>query len=572
MTLAAEKSHAGQAPLRERRGVPADAPVRIAHIVAVSGSRAVALLERSPDPALRDKEPRVQIGAIVKITTPAAAVVGQIAAISAPLPEFDGKKEEIGLIEINLAGEICVDDESRRLIFRRGVPSPPTLGDPVHIADRHDLTRLYSPPGVANIKVGTVVQDSSVAARLLTYDLLAKHFVVVGTTGSGKSCALTCILRQLIQSHKALRVVILDVHNEYATAFGNLVEQINLENFNLPLWMLNFRELTVALVSSESTRDEEVEILGDAVLFAKRRFSEATSGRTGLLVRKLSGESNVISVDTPSPFRVSDVIAYIDDQLGKLERTHVALSYRRLKARVETLVADKRYDFMFGGLTVQDTMPDVLSRLFRVPIDARPISVIDLSIVPHEILDVVVSVISRLAFDLALWSKGGVPMLIVAEEAHRYAPANANGAFLPTRQALARIAKEGRKFGVSLALVTQRPSELDPEILSQCSTAVALRLMNDKDQIALRDGPYKGVLDLFDFLPMLGDREALVLGQGVAMPMRIKFDEVGERSVPKNMKGEFSKAWKSENIDRAELEGIVTRWRSTGRGEATVPD
>jgi uncharacterized protein len=563
----AERSQKGQGPARERRGVPAEAPVRIGHIVSVSGSHAVAFLERATDPAMREKDPRIQIGAIVKITTPASAVVGQVSAISAPMPEFDNKKEEIGLIEINLAGEICVDDESRRLVFRRGVPSPPSLGDPVYLADRHDLTRLYAPPGVASIKVGTVVQDSSVAARLLTDDLLAKHFVVVGTTGSGKSCALTCILQRLLHVHKAARIVILDIHNEYATAFGKLVEHISLESFNLPLWMLNFQELTVALTSTEGTRDEEIEILSEAVVFAKRRFSEAAAGRTGLLLRKALNEGSVISVDTPAPFRLSDVIAYIEDQLGKLERTRVTLSYRRLKARVETLVADKRYNFMFGGLTVQDTMTDVLSQLFRVPIDGRPISVIDLSTVPHEILDVVVSVISRLAFDLAVWSQGGLPMLIVAEEAHRYAPAHSGDKFLPTRQALARIAKEGRKFGISLALVTQRPSELDARILSQCSTCISLRLMNDRDQAALREGPYKGVLDLFDYLPLLGDREALILGQGVAMPMRIKFDDLGEKGVPKNMRLGFSKSWESQSIERAELDTIVTRWRSTGREE-----
>ena len=112
---------------------------------------------------------------------------------------------------------------------------------------------------------------------------------------------------------------------------------------------------------------------------------------------------------------------------------------------------------MFGSLSVQDTMGDVLARLFRVPSQGRPISVIDLSTVPPEILDVVISVISRLAFDLAVWSKGGLPMLLVCEEAHRYAPAN-NNKFVPTRAALSRIAKEGRKYGLSLCLVTQRPS------------------------------------------------------------------------------------------------------------------
>ena len=549
-------------PLRERRGVPAEAPVRIAHVVSVSGSHAVAILERSAEPVLRTKDPRIQIGSVVKILTPGASVIGLVSSVSSPMPDLDGKKEEMGLIEINLAGETRIEDGSRRLSFHRGVASLPSLGDPVYLADKHDLTRIYAPPGVASIKVGTLFQNSDVPARLLTDELLSKHFIVVGSTGSGKSSALSILLQRLLEDTAGAHVVILDIHNEYGAAFGNLVEHITLENFNLPLWMLNFQELVVALCSNEGTRDEEIEILSEGVLAAKKRYADAAAGRAAMLARR-AAEATVITVDTPAPFRLSDVIAYLDEQLGKLERTRATLPYRRLKSRIEQMVIDQRYAFMFGGLTVQDTMTQVLSRLFRIPNEGKPISVIDLSTVPHEILDVVISVISRLAFDLAVWSKGGLPMLLVCEEAHRYAPAN-DGKFVPTRQALGRIAKEGRKYGISLALVTQRPSELDSTILSQCSTAIALRLSSEKDQQVIRGSTYEGMVDLIDFLPLLGDREALILGQGVSMPMRIRFDELTAKR-PKNMNIGFSKSWKSQNMDRDMLENIITRWRTTGR-------
>ena len=548
--------------MRERRGVPAEAPVRIAHVVSVSGSHAVAILERSAEPVLRSKDPRIQIGSVVKILTPGASVIGLVSSVSSPMPDLDGKKEEMGLIEINLAGETRIDDGSRRLSFHRGVASLPSLGDPIYLADKHDLTRIYAPPGVASIKVGTLFQNSDVPARLLTDELLSKHFIVVGSTGSGKSSALSILLQRLLEDTAGAHVVILDIHNEYGAAFGNLVEHITLENFNLPLWMLNFQELVVALCSSEGTRDEEIEILSEGVLAAKKRYADAAAGRAAMLARR-AAEATVITVDTPAPFRLSDVISYLDEQLGKLERTRATLPYRRLKSRIEQMVVDQRYAFMFGGLTVQDTMTQVLSRLFRIPNEGKPISVIDLSTVPHEILDVVISVISRLAFDLAVWSKGGLPMLLVCEEAHRYAPAN-DGKFVPTRQALGRIAKEGRKYGISLALVTQRPSELDSTILSQCSTAIALRLSSEKDQQVIRGSTYEGMVDLIDFLPLLGDREALILGQGVSMPMRIRFDELTAKR-PKNMNIGFSKSWKSQNMDRDMLENIITRWRTTGR-------
>jgi DNA helicase HerA-like ATPase len=548
------------APFRERRGMPAAPPIRLAHIVSVSGSHAVAMLEHQD--AVAGADSRVQIGALVKIVTPVSAVMGIVSAISAPMPAGEGEPAPLGLVEINLMGEVAMD-AGKRLTFRRGVSALPSLGDGVLLADKHDLTRVYAPPQAASIKIGSLFQDNSVPARLLIDDLLAKHFLVVGSTGSGKSSALTCILQRLLAEHAHAHVVILDVHNEYAASFGGLVEPISLDNFHLPFWMLDFPEMTAALVSRDSHHDAEVEILSEGVVFAKRRYSESATSRAGALARK-SADSHVITVDTPTPFRMSDVIAFIDDQLGRLERSQLTLPYRRLKSRIETLVSDQRYNFMFGSLSVQDTMGDVLARLFRVPAEGRPISVIDLSTVPPEILDVVISVISRLAFDLAVWSKGGLPMLLVCEEAHRYAPAD-DKKFVPTRTALSRIAKEGRKYGLSLALVTQRPCELDSTIVSQCGTAIALRLSSERDQDVIRGSTYEGMSDLIEFLPLLGDREALVLGQGVSMPMRVRFDDLGKRIVPRNGTAGFSKNWKTPNMDRDGLDNIVARWRNAGR-------
>lgn len=560
MTLHIEKPMRPAAPpFRERRGLPAAPPIRLAHIVSVSGSHAVAVIERQD--AIADQA-RVQIGALVKIVTPTSTVMGVISAITAPMPAAEGEPQPLGLIELNLAGEV-VPDQSRRLTFRRGVSNLPTLGDAVLLADKHDLTRVYAPPQAASIKIGSLFQDASVPARLLVDDLLAKHFLIVGSTGSGKSSAVTCILQRLLSEHAHAHVLILDIHNEYSAAFGGLVEPINLDNFSLPFWMLDFTEMVAALVSRDAHYDAEVEILADAVVHAKKRYSESATSRSGTL-RRSDSNNMVITVDTPTPFRMSDVMAWLDEQLGRLERTQFLLPYRRLKARIESLATDQRYNFMFGSLSVQDTMSDVLARLFRVPGEGRPISVIDLSTVPPEILDVVISVISRLAFDLAVWSKGGLPMLLVCEEAHRYAPAQ-DTKFVPTRQALSRIAKEGRKYGLSLALVTQRPCELDSTIFSQCGTAVCLRLSSERDQEVIRGSTYEGMIDLVDFLPLLGDREAIVLGQGVSMPMRVRFDELGKRGVPRNMHVAFSKAWKTPNLDRDGLEELVGRWRRAGR-------
>jgi DNA helicase HerA-like ATPase len=532
--------------------------------VSVSGAQAVAVMERPANGIGKPGDYRIEIGAMMMIPTTRSTVLGLVSAVSVPMPDVAAGKEEIHLVELNLAGELVNDPRTHQPMFRRGVSSLPSIGDPVHLADKQALMLAYSPPGSATIEVGTLYQNSSVPARLLVDDLFGKHFIIVGTTGCGKSSALTCILQGLLPDYGEARIVILDIHNEYAAAFGDKAESIDPTNLNLPFWLLNFQELTAAFTSNDSTHDAEVEILSEAVLSAKRRYSESPSGR----LRRSSVEGQSLTIDSPVPFRLSDVVSYIDEHLGKLDRTVSTLPCRRLKNRIDTLVSDPRYSFMFGSLMIEDTMADVLGRLFRVPVEGKPVTVLNLAAVPAEILDVVISVASRLALDLAVWSDARLPVLIVCEEAHRYAPSEISDKFLPTRQALSRIAKEGRKYGVSLALVTQRPSELDPTILSQCSTAIAMRLSTERDQTVVRANTHEGALDLLDFLPLLGDREAIVLGQGVVMPMRIRFRDLDASRKAQTHHTGFSKAWKHSEIDKDVLEDVVRRWRSPGKAKS----
>ncbi len=528
---------------------------RVGHIVSVSGAQAVAVVDKGTNQ-------RVEIGATLCVPTPHATVVGIVSAVSVPMADAATGTEDISLIELNLAGEIQSDPAKGR-IFRRGVSSLPTIGDGVHLADRDALALVYTKPDSATIEVGSLYQHADVPARLLVDDLFGKHFLIVGTTGCGKSSALICILKSLLPDFRQARIVVLDIHGEYAAAFGQQAEVIDPSTLNLPFWLLNFHELTAALTSPDEHRDAEMEILSDAVVWAKKRYSDAYAGR----VRR-SIETNCITVDTPVPFRLADLVAYVDEQLGRLDRTLNTLPFKRLKSRIETLVSDARYGFMFGSVMIEDTMSDVLGRLFRVPVGDKPITVLDLSTVPPEIMDVVISVMSRLAFDLAAWSDARLPVLIVCEEAHRYAPADGGTRFMPTRQALARIAKEGRKYGVALALITQRPSELDTTIMSQCSTVIAMRLSTERDQAVIRSNTHEGALDLLDFLPLLGDREAIVLGQGSVMPMRIRFRNLHEGKVSQQHHTPFSQAWRHSEITKEDLAQIVRRWRSPARAKS----
>src|SRR5882672_6586928 len=234
---------------------------RFGHIVSVSGSQAVAALEMFHQFPGAEAIKRIEIGALVKVPTPASSVVGIVSAMSSPMPVGPGDEKEVRLVELSLAGEILTDERSGMLRFRRGVSNSPALGDPVAYASREELACVYIQPNAATIDVGTLFQDSTVPARFVVDELFGKHFIVVGSTGSGKSCAVTSILQRVLVEHGHAHIVILDVHNEYAQAFGGKAELIHPNNLRLPFWLLNFQELCAALTGTDAHQDAEVQIL-----------------------------------------------------------------------------------------------------------------------------------------------------------------------------------------------------------------------------------------------------------------------------------------------------------------------
>src|SRR5262249_60984790 len=213
------------------------------------------------------------------------------------------------------------------------------------------------------------------------------------------------------------------------------------------------------------------------------------------------------------------------------------------------------------GLTVRDNLTEILSRILRIPVSGKPITILDISSVPSEIVNVVVSLLCRLIFDFALWSDRdkSIPILLVCDEAHRYVPNDSTLGFEPTRRAIAQIAKEGRKYGVSLCLVTQRPSEISETILSQCSTVFALRLGNDKDQEFVAKALPESARGFLGSLPALRTQEAIVVGEGVTLRMRIVLDDLPPDSRPRSETLPFSSAWQADTADAQIIAPTVTR-------------
>ncbi len=558
--------------LNEQPGSQKLLDLSIGRIVSVTGSKAIVLLDGgSPLPGTdkRAKSPshRPEMGTLLAIDTMNTVVLAIVSALSVPVPAQREGDVEIWIAELGLVGELWRPRDGKPGTFNRGVTVYPTLGDRVRVASKPELEMAFMGDTKGSVRVGCIRQDSSIPAMIKVDDLLGKHFAILGTTGTGKSCTTALILRAILKENPNAHLVLLDPHNEYSTAFPEWGEVVSPRNMQLPYWLLTFEEFVEVVLGNTTDRKQEVELLQELIPMAKGRYTTSRAdAKTQASLRKGLNPETKYTVDTPVPYRMSDLLALIDDRMGKLENKKDISPYRNIKQRVEYICQDPRYAFMFGSLTVHDSMAQILGRIFRVPVGGKPITILELTGIPHEVVNVVVSVLCRMTFDFALWSEGAVPVTLVCEEAHRYVPLNSSMGFEPCKRAIAKIAKEGRKYGASLCIVTQRPSEIDPTILSQCNTVFALRMSNDRDQEIVTSAISDTGQGLLEFLPALGQREAIAFGDGVTLPVRIKFDELAKNCMPRSSTARFSEKWQRSVGDEGFLEGIVERWRASSSG------
>jgi len=541
----------------------------IGRIVSVTGSKAIVLLDTAQDGSLRDPANRPEMGTLLAIETAKTIVLAIVSALNVPVPAQREGETEIWIAELGLVGELRKGADNKPEAFNRGVTIYPALGDRVRVAVKKELETAFCGDPTRSVRVGTIRQDSSIPAMIRVDDLLGKHFAILGTTGTGKSCTTALVLRSILERNPAAHIVLLDPHNEYSTAFPEWGEVVSPRNMQLPFWLLTFEELVEVVIGDASDKKQEIEMMQELIPIAKSRYS--TGRGKEQQVRTRIFDSSKFTVDTPVPYRISDLTSLIDERMGKLENKRDIAPYRNLKTRFETLSMDPRYGFMFGSLTVFDGMAQILSRLFRVPVNGKPITILELTGLPTEIVNVVVSVICRMTFDFALWSEGKIPVTLVCEEAHRYVPANPNLGFEPCKRSIAKIAKEGRKYGASLCIVTQRPAEIDPTILSQCNTVFALRMSNDRDQQIVTSSISDTGSGLLEFLSALGQREAIAFGEGVALPVRIRFDELPKNAMPRSSSARFTEMWQQSAGDEGFLESIVERWRLASSGPLGDP-
>ncbi len=524
----------------------------LGRVVACNGSRAT--IAAVAEAGGTDLTELWSVGRLISISVGKNRVAALVYSMNTQSVGWGEGQDNLFRIEVELLGEVRVGPDGREE-FSSGISAYPYLGAIAHRIRAADLMRIFDAGKGSSCVIGKLTQDESIDAAIHIPSMLSKHFAVVGSTGVGKSTAVSLLLHKAIAADPKLRVLILDPHNEFAAAFPRHAVVIDTDTLDLPFWLMRLEEFSEVVFRGRPAVPEELDALRDLIPEARRAFR----GSDSTLMRRQTEKASV-TADTPVPYRMADLLALIDERIGRLEGRQEKPHLRSLKMRIISAINDPRYHFMFSNNTITDTIMETIAKIFRIPGDGKPICTFQLAGIPSEVINSVASVLCRMAFELALWSEGAIHMLVVCEEAHRYIPADPTLGFFPTRQAIARIAKEGRKYGVSLGIITQRPGELDQTILSQCSTLFAMRLANDRDQEIIRSAIPNSSISTTSFLSSIGNGEAIAFGEAIAVPMRMRFSQVERHLLPK-ASGSVAKT-SEDSPDTVDLRTIIGRMRS----------
>jgi uncharacterized protein len=515
--------------------------------IRIDGAR-LRELSTDPDPSVAISG---QVGSQVKLESGKRWLLANVRNLRMSDAEGD-----MVIADIDFLGEGDEDEQSGKLVnFKRGITSYPIPGNRVFPVTGGDLQQMFAAHERPHIQIGTVYPTRDVRGALYIDALLGKHFALLGSTGTGKSTAAALIMHRICEQAPEGHIVMIDPHGEYSAAFKGYGELFNVDNLAMPYWLMNFEEhCEVFVTASGAERQRDCDILAKCLLAARAK-NRAAEGLTKL------------TVDSPIPYTLTDLLNAISNDMGLLNKATDTAPYMRLKTKIDELKADPRYNFMFSGMLLADSMAGFISKIFRLPAKGKPISIVDVSGVPSDIVSVVVAVLSRLVFDYAIWSRNEAqrPVLLVCEEAHRYVPADMTSSGQAVRKILERIAKEGRKYGVSLGLITQRPSDLAEGVLSQCGTIISMRLNNDRDQAFVKSAMPEGARGFLDVIPALRNRECIVCGEGVSIPIRVAFDDLERDRCPASADPLFSELWKQSGDEEGMVTRVVKRWRAQGR-------
>jgi DNA helicase HerA-like ATPase len=556
------------------------ASLAIGRIIEVDGAHLVAEL----DPEVSDLS-RVyagetyaigQFGSIVRVHYGRKILYALVSRLRMKA-EFEAERgialpasEDERIIEADLFGEgewiLGGTAQEWGLEFERGVATFPLPQQTLYLTPKNELRAIYGSHGDSPvIEIGNHVGAGNAPCYADLNELLGKHTAILGSTGSGKSATAAALVHSILERKQGAeydtwnpRIVILDPHNEYASAFPRSSRLSTSDgSLQLPYWLLNLQETLDLLVGkAEFVATSQSNIVKAALLQA--RVAGACS---------LKLDPAKITVDSPVPYSINRLRELIDIERQKFTPSKQD-PHLSILAKLEVLLGDARLAFLMEEWqeVMGDPFPEVMGALIGGDTEVR---VIDLSGVPNEVAGVCSAVVARSLFSLKVWQSPAqrekTPILLVCEEAHRYVPNRGEAQYEAAKEAIRRIAKEGRKYGIALLIVSQRPSEVEATVLSQCNSWIVLRITNDADMNHVRGILPDSMAGLVKTLSSLRRREAIFVGQAAAIPSRIRIRKLEESQLPKSQDVNFDAGWQHPAITAMDLEALATNWRYQGR-------
>lgn len=544
-----------------------------------------------------------QIGTFVKFPIGSLTLYGLVSSVSNSPSNIDVLDDSPNygsrFLQVQLIGEKLGNEK-----FQKGVGTFPTINDEAHIVTEDDLKLIYGDKSDGFVEIGKHSSSENLPVYIDTHNLTLRHSAILGSTGSGKSNTTANIIKSLLNDYRGARLVLVDTHGEYATAFegSSSVFKINdtSKPLQIPFWTMTFDELSFFLVGRQEgqERPEDKELRAKIVELKKANAESLKAGALNL---------DYITADSPIPFDIRQMwydfdrtvnATYsdsgnqtVDTELLVEEgnaaelipakfQPHSPNNTSPYKARDQKMypylgkiysrLKDSRYNFMFNPNDYYNTESEHdIDHLLKSWIDhEHRLTILDLSGVPFELIDISVGLITRFIYDSMYWGRfedytgRNRPLLMVFEEAHSYLPRSEKSSHIYgyARKAVEKIFKEGRKFGVGAMVVTQRPSEISETILAQVGTFIALRLTNSGDKGTVQSSAPNNMNSLIELLPSLRIGEAIVVGEAINIPSRVRIKLVEPR--PSSNDPKLVEAWSREfNSSEDDYKAVVTAIR-----------
>ncbi len=471
------------------------------------------------------------------------------------------------IVKITLIGTFLDKEGLKNNVFKRTLESVPEIDSDCFIMTDSMLTNFMGVISNADIEpekklcIGTYTLNNNAKAWLDGNKLFQRHAVIAGSTGSGKSYTVAKLIEQ-VSKLKASNAILFDIHGEYKPITGDGIKHykiagpsdvVNEGIMFIPYWLLTYDEmLSLMLDRSDSNAPNQAMIFSQAVIKGKKDFL-TSDGRTSII--------DSFTIDSPIPYNLEELLKTLNNKntemvIGSNNREKQGDFYGKLSRFIQRLIAkkeDKRLNFMFSddkSLLKYEYMNDLCKKLMAPSCNGGGVKIIDFSEVPSDILPLIVSLIARITFSVQQWvEKGNIqPIALFCDEAHLYIPANANhGIESSSLLSFERIAKEGRKYGVGLVVITQRPSEVNRTVLSQSSNFIAMRLTNADDQNVVKRLLPDSLGNFSELLPILDIGEALIVGDASLLPSRIKIDTPNKK--PNSATVKFWDEWAKEAVN-----------------------